>query len=108
MTTQEKLANAVKDVDGDKESILIIHCQHKKQQCLIGWVGDMEQIAGAIATKLEKLPEAIEKNERGDVAFALCILQAIAASDYRTDGLVLDMIKEVKEQNIQQANSYAN
>ena len=108
MTTQEKIANALKDVNGEKESILIVHCNNKKRRSQIGWVGDMEQIASAIASKIETLPNAIEQNERNDVGFALCILQAIASADLRTNGLVTAMIDEVKHEVVKKTEQYAN
>ena len=105
MTTQEKLMNAIKDVDGNKESVCIIYTDNANHTCRIGFVGDFMQIASAISHKIVNLPNA--KGE-AECVFVNAIMQAVAVADYNTGGVVVEVIKEIKKKNIEMIKQKQN
>lgn len=103
MTTKDKILQALKNVDGNKETVCVIICDNDKQTSSIGFVGDIKHTSSAIAHYLEKV--CTMDCEGGELAVVNSIIQAVAAVDYKTGGDFVRLIQAVEEENVKNSRN---
>lgn len=98
MTTKEKIAQLISNVDRYNETLCVIYCDEENETGNVGYVGNLASVSNVIAGVLERLCKM--EFDDTELGFANTIIQAVAAIDYKTNGGFVKLIKEVEKENL--------
>ena len=94
--TLDNLHKALAKVNGYKESVAVIYCDNEEKTYQAGFVGDTDATCAGIQCLLDHVGEM--RATPGEAAIARAIIVAVAATDIRQHGAILEAIKQHRDQ----------